>query len=140
MPKINWNDAEQQSSLVPDGKYLCRVKNVVEKTTKTGKKMWTVWLSIEEEGQYFGNILFHNLVFGETSLWMVKQFYEAAWGAVLVGEHECMPSDLKDNYVIVHVKGKREYEGKEQPVLSYFENTEKKDKPISDVTEEDAPY
>jgi hypothetical protein len=126
MPKVNWDDANQ-SSLIPDGKYLCQVKNVIERFTKTGKEMWTIVMSVESEGPYFQNILYHNLVFGESSLWMVKMFYEAALSRSLTGESECDPSDLKDTYLFVHVKGKKLYEGKDQPILSYFESVRKKE-------------
>ena len=120
MPKINWNDAER-SEIVPDGKYLCKVKNVVLKTTKTLKDMWTVYLAIQDEGPLFGKVLFHNLVFGSESLWMVKAFYEACRGEKPTGEEELNTTDLLDHYVIVTVKGKNDF----GPILTYFENPSK---------------
>lgn len=121
MPRVNWNDAERSEN-VPDAKYLCKVKTVVLKTTKTGKDMWTVHLSIQDEGQLFGKILFRNLVFEPESLWMVKAFFEACRGEEPTGEEEISTTDLLDHYVIVTVKGKNDF----GPILTYFENPSKR--------------
>jgi hypothetical protein len=133
MPNVNWDNAQGSNVVIADGKYLCRVKDVVIKQTKTGKEMWTLWLVIEDEGQSYGKILFHNLVFGESSLWMVKKFYEAATGEEPKGEHDCTPNDLLDAYVIVTKKGNHEYEGKQQPNLIYFESPHGKKIPLEEV-------
>jgi hypothetical protein len=119
--KVNWNDAEK-SEIVPDAKYLCKVQKVVlKKTKKTGEDMWTVWLAIQDEGPLFGKVLFHNLVFGPRSLWMVKTFYEACRDEEPTGEEDLSTSDLLDYFVIVTVKGKNDF----GPILTYFENPSK---------------
>lgn len=124
MPTVDFNSVNR--SVVPDGKYLCRVHDVILKTTNTGKEMWNLHLKIEQEGEYFGQMVFHNLVFGESSLWMVKRFYEAALGREMSGTCECKTVDLIDAYVIVTVKGEKKYNEKSQPILTYFENPQKK--------------
>jgi hypothetical protein len=126
MPNVNWRDAEKRET-IQDGKYLCRVKQIILKTTQTQKDMWTLHLSIEDEGDCYGKILFHNLVFGPTSLWQVRLFYEAALGEKMEGEHNCQTSDLLDHFVIVTVKGKNDF----GPILTYFENPSKRGEPTA---------
>ena len=116
--KVNWDKAEQKNAVLPDGKYLCQVKNVALKTTNTGKEMWVIWLDVQDEGEFFGKRLFHNLVFGDSSMWKVKEFFEAAYGRELTGVDDVKTSDLIDNYVVVTVKGKNDY----GPLLAYFEH------------------
>ncbi len=132
--KVNWDKAEQKSATLPDGKYLCQVKNVVLKTTNTGKEMWVVWLDVQEEGEHFRQRLFHNLVFGDSSMWMVKHFFEAAYGRKLTGEDDVKTTDLIDNYVVVTVKGKTNY----GPILTYFEHPGAAGS--DGVTDEEIPY
>ena len=132
MPRINFGKTESYS-VVPDGKYLCRVQNIVEKTTKTEKEMWTVWLSIENEGDHYGNILFQNLVFDPNCAWLIKTFYEATLNKPMLGDHDCVPSDLEGKYVNVIVKGTKKYEGKDQPVISHFE-------PVGEKEEDYIPF
>jgi hypothetical protein len=130
MPKVNFDKAGGENILVLDGKYLCRVVDIEVKQTKTGKEMWVLHLQIETEGEFYGKRLFHNLVFGESSWWVVKEFYEAALDCPMTGERECYVSDLLDKYIFVHIKGSREYNGKKQPIISVIESAKGTDTEI----------
>ena len=126
MPKINFNSVDEpgsQSGLVPPGRYLCRVKDVVVGTTKKGDPYWNLHLVVEENGPFYGYMLFDNVVFSIKALTRAKMIFKR-FGVDITQEREYGPDDLLNKYACVIVDGIEKYtdaEGteKEKSVIGY---------------------
>ena len=101
MPRVKWDDIEDQdgATIIPDGEYLCRVKEVTPDTGNKGEEVWRLDLEITS-GDYGGEIIFDRLFFTEKGLKRVKLVCNRL-GIETTGEADLRPSDLigKDAYV-----------------------------------------
>ena len=73
MPQLNFGEIDDAEDFtpVPIDRYLCRLSEIVERSTKNGDELWSLkWEIIT--GKYQGRFIFDNLVFSETALKRVK--------------------------------------------------------------------
>lgn len=73
MPKVNFPEVPdaQNFSPLPEGKYLCKLIEIDESTTRNDDEMWKLHFKVIK-GEYKGRILFDNLVFSEAALKRAK--------------------------------------------------------------------
>lgn len=73
MPKIDFTKVEDAQDFMPlpDGKYLCELKEIEESLTQRGDDLWKLRFEVIE-GEYMGRYIFDNLVFSEAALKRAK--------------------------------------------------------------------
>ena len=115
MPKIDFSqiDDVQDFSPLPDGKYLCKLKEVEESETQNRDEMWKLRFEVVE-GKYTGRIIFDNMVFSEAALKRVKLICSRL-GLAVSGEVDLSPSALKGRRCHVSVLTE-EYEDDENNI------------------------
>lgn len=116
MPKVNWNQVEDQDfSPIPEGEYEASIENVEVKETQRGDEMWAVRFNIEGPN-YKGRKVFTNLVFNDGGYGNIKKLYSAIFGTKL--PKNCETSDIEGEKVIIDVII-TEFGGKKYNHISY---------------------
>jgi hypothetical protein len=108
MPIIDFDQPGPKSSTtneIPSNRYLCQVFDVREKFTQNGNEMWSLFLKIQDEGPYFGKLIFDNLVFSPKAINRLKIFFKAI-GLEAEGKKEYFAAEIFEKYV--YVTGKTE--------------------------------
>ena len=90
MPRVNFKevDEEQQFTIIPEGEYVAEIKKVEETKTKKDDDMWKVQFKIID-GDHKGT--------------SIKKLYKAIGGFDLAKTHNCVPSDIEGEKVIITV-------------------------------------
>lgn len=109
MPKIDFAKVDDVHDFkpLPEGKYLCRLDNVEEASTKNGDEMWKLRFEVtsgESEGRY----IFDNLVFTDPAMKRAKLVCSRL-GLDVSGELDLKPEMLMDKTVVLAV-GVEDYE------------------------------
>lgn len=104
MPRVNFKevDEEQQFTIIPEGEYVAEIAKVEEKKTKKGDDMWNVQFKIIE-GEHKGASIFTFLVFNEGGYGNIKKLYKEIGGFDLAKTHNCVPSDIDGEKVVITV-------------------------------------
>ena len=104
MPKVKFQDVNenQQFTVIPEGDYVAEIAKVEEKTTKKGDDMWNVQFKITE-GEHKGASIFTFLVFNEGGYGNIKKLYKEIGGFDMAKAHNCVPSDIEGEKVIISV-------------------------------------
>ena len=104
MPRVNFKDVdeEQQFTIVPEGDYVAEIKKVEETKTKKDDDMWKVQFQILE-GDFKGNNVFSFFVFNDGGYGNIKKLYKEIGGFDLAKSHNCVPSDIEGEKVIITV-------------------------------------
>lgn len=108
-------DKVPDASLVPEGKYLVKVKELVSKPTEAKDLMWNLRLEIirREDGSktYAGRLLFDNLVFSEAGMSRIKLIC-GVLGIATKGRVSLKPSDFLGRLAMVDVAHRKDDKGK----------------------------
>lgn len=102
MPEVPFGEVSdtENFSPIPEGKYLCKIADVKEETTKNGNDVWKITLEVSE-GEFKGRKIFDNLIFTEKAFGRVKKLYSAIGGYDLAQARNCETSDILDQVVLV---------------------------------------
>lgn len=105
MPKVNFKDVdeEKQFTVIPEGDYVAEIAKVEETKTKNEDDMWKVQFKIIE-GEHKGTSIFTYLVFNEGGYGNIKKLYKEIGGFDLAKTHNCVPSDIEGEKVIITVQ------------------------------------
>lgn len=104
MPRVNFKevDENQQFTVIPEGDYVAEIKKVEETKTKKDDDMWKVQFQILE-GDHKGSNVFSFFVFNEGGYGNIKKLYKEIGGFDLAKTHNCVPSDIEGEKVIISV-------------------------------------
>jgi hypothetical protein len=108
MPIIDFDQPGPKSSTtneIPSARYLCQVFDVRKKFTQSGNEMWSLFLKIQDEGPYFGKLIFDNIVFSPAAQNRLVIFFEAL-GMEIKGKKNYSETDIFEKYI--YVTGKTE--------------------------------
>jgi hypothetical protein len=105
MPKVNFKDVDetQQFTVIPEGDYVAEIVKVEETKSKKDDDMWKVQFKIIE-GEYKGTTIFNYLVFNEGGYGNIKKLYKEIGGFDLAKTHNCVPSDIEGEKVVITVQ------------------------------------
>lgn len=110
---------------VPAGIYLVRIEDAQVAQTKNGDEMWKLTMKIvDNEGGFFGRLLFDNVVFSGKAMARAKLILESFGVDVSEGEREYQPEMLVDSIAKVQVSHTKNYttatgEERKQSVIDY---------------------
>ena len=112
MPKVDFThvDDVQDFSPLPRGKYLCRLADIEEASTKYGDEMWKLKFEVAE-GERAGRFVFDNLVFSDNAMKRVKLICSRL-GLDVSGELDLTPDMLLGKVAVLTVE-EEEYEDNE---------------------------
>ena len=138
MPKIDFNGVDDVNDFtpLPEGKYLCRVAEVEEATTRNGDEMWKLKFAIES-GPHKGRIVFDNMVFSDAAKKRVKLICSRL-GIETSSEVDLNPDDIKGRccYLTLEIGEYEDHEGniKKKNVVPFtgYERAEGHTPPQSD--------
>ena len=104
MPKVKFQDVDetQQFKVIPEGDYVAEIAKVEETKTKNDDDMWKVQFKIIE-GEHTGSTINTFLVFNEGGYGYIKKLYKEIGGFDLAKAHNCVPSDIEGEKVIITV-------------------------------------
>lgn len=104
MPKVKFQDIDetQQFSIIPEGDYVAEIIKVEETKTKNEDDMWKVQFKVIE-GEHKGASIFTFLVFNEGGYGNIKKLYKEIGGFDMAKAHNCVPSDIEGEKVIISV-------------------------------------
>lgn len=104
MPRVNFKevDEEQQFTIIPEGEYVAEIKKGEETKTKKGDDMWKVQFQILD-GDFKGKNVTSFFVFNDGGYGNIKKLYKAIGGFDLAKTHNCVPSDIEGEKVIITV-------------------------------------
>ena len=104
MPKVNFKNVDENKTftVIPEGQYAAEIVKVEETTTKNEDDMWKVQFKIIE-GEHKGTSIFTYLVFNEGGYGNIKKLYKEIGGFDLVKTHNCVPSDIEGEKVLITV-------------------------------------
>lgn len=112
--EVNFDNVPD-ASLLPEGKYLVRVKELVSKSTEAKDLMWNLRLEIlhREDGSktYAGRIVFDNLVFSEAGMSRIKLIC-GVLGIATKGRVSLKLSDFIGRSAWVEVAHRKDEKGK----------------------------
>lgn len=86
---------------LPASKYLCTIKNIEERTTRTGHEMWRLTFEVAQ-GVHAGRLIFDNLVFYSAGFERIKNLCEAL-GVDITGELDLTPDFVLERHCNVEV-------------------------------------
>lgn len=106
MPRANWNDVPDATENkgyepIPEGRYVVKVDNVIEKVTKNGDDMWALTLKVVG-GDHGGAKIFDNITFSERGLSRCKLVAHRL-GVNLDNGYDLQISDILDRKCEVDV-------------------------------------
>ena len=104
MPKVNFKnvDETQQFKVIPEGDYVAEIVKVEELKTKNDDDMWKVQFKVIE-GEHAGTSVTTFLVFNEGGYGNIKKLYKEIGGFDLAKSHNCIPSDIEGEKLIITV-------------------------------------
>lgn len=104
MPKVKFQDVDetQQFTIIPEGDYVAEIVKVEETKTKNDDDMWKVQFKVIE-GEHKGTNVFSYFVFNEGGYGNIKKLYKEIGGFDLAKTHNCVPSDIEGEKVIITV-------------------------------------
>lgn len=104
MPKVKFQDVDetQQFKVIPEGDYVAEIAKVEETKTKNDDDMWKVQFKVIE-GEHTGTTINTFLVFNEGGYGNIKKLYKEIGGFDLAKAHNCVPSDIEGEKVIITV-------------------------------------
>lgn len=104
MPKVNFKDVDetQQFKVIPEGDYVAEIVKVEETKTKNDDDMWKVQFKVIE-GEHTGTSIFSCFVFNEGGYGNIKKLYKEIGGFDLAKAHNCVPSDIEGEKVVITV-------------------------------------
>lgn len=108
MPRLNFGnvpDADDFSPL-PEGKYLCQLKEIEESLTQNGDEMWNLRFEVVE-GEYRSRVIFDRMVFSESTIALSRvKFICKRLGLDVSGEVNLVPDLLlrRTGYVSVETE------------------------------------
>ena len=104
MPKVKFQDVDetQQFKVIPEGDYVAEIVKVEETKTKNDDDMWKVQFKVIE-GEHTGTSIFSYFVFNEGGYGNIKKLYKEIGGFDLAKAHNCVPSDIEGEEVIITV-------------------------------------
>lgn len=113
MPKVNFKDVDetQQFKVIPEGDYVAEIAKVEETKSQKGDDMWKVQFKVIE-GDQKGATINTFMVFNEVGYGNIKKLYKEIGGFDLAKSHNCVPSDIEGEKVIITVQI-REYTNRE---------------------------
>ena len=105
MPRVNFKevDEEQQFTIIPEGEYVAEIKKVEETKTKKDDDMWKVQFQILD-GDFKGNNVTSFFVFNDGGYGNIKKLYKEIGGFDLAKTHNCVPSDIEGEKLIITVQ------------------------------------
>ena len=74
--KVDSQESTGSREPLPPNEYRARLRSITPKVASTGSNMWTAEWEVVE-GEHSGRLLWSNLVFVDTALWKVKEFFDA---------------------------------------------------------------
>lgn len=104
MPKVNFKDVDdtKQFTVIPEGDYIAEIVKVEELKTKNDDDMWKVQFKVIE-GEHKGTNIFSYFVFNEGGYGNIKKLYKEIGGFDLAKSHNCIPSDIEGEKLIITV-------------------------------------
>lgn len=104
MPKVNFKNVDEKKTftVIPEGQYAAEIVKVEETTTKNEDDMWKVQFKIID-GEYKGTSIFTYLVFNEGGYGNIKKLYKEIGGFDLAKTHNCVPSDVEGEKLLITV-------------------------------------
>ena len=104
MPKVKFQDVDetQQFKVIPEGDYVAEIVKVEETKTKNDDDMWKVQFKVIE-GEHTGTSIFSYFVFNEGGYGNIKKLYKEIGGFDLAKAHNCVPSDIEGEKVVITV-------------------------------------
>lgn len=104
MPKVNFKDVDdtKQFTVIPEGDYIAEIVRVEELKTKNDDDMWKVQFKVIE-GEHKGTSIFSYFVFNEGGYGNIKKLYKEIGGFDLAKSHNCIPSDIEGEKLIITV-------------------------------------
>ena len=104
MPKVKFQDVDetQQFKVIPEGDYVAEIVKVEETKTKNDDDMWKVQFKVIE-GEHTGTSIFSYFVFNEGGYSNIKKLYKEIGGFDLAKAHNCVPSDIEGEKVVITV-------------------------------------
>lgn len=104
MPKVNFKNVDENKTftVIPEGQYPAKIVKVEETTTKNSDDMWKVQFKIID-GEYKGTSIFTYLVFNEGGYGNIKKLYKEIGGFDLAKTHNCVPSDVEGEKLLITV-------------------------------------
>ena len=104
MPKVNFKNVDENKTftVIPEGQYAAEIVKVEETTTKNSDDMWKVQFKIID-GEYKGTSIFTYLVFNEGGYGNIKKLYKEIGGFDLAKTHNCVPSDVEGEKLLITV-------------------------------------
>ena len=104
MPKVKFQDVDetQQFKVIPEGDYVAEIVKVEETKTKNDDDMWKVQFKVIE-GENTGTSIFSYFVFNEGGYGNIKKLYKEIGGFDLAKAHNCVPSDIEGEKVVITV-------------------------------------
>lgn len=105
MPKVNFKDVDetQQFKIIPEGDYVAEIAKVEETKSQKGDDMWKVQFKVIE-GDQKGATVNTFMVFNEGGYGNIKKLYKEIGGFDLAKSHNCVPSDIEGEKVIITVQ------------------------------------
>ena len=104
MPRVNFKNVDEKKTftVIPEGQYPAEIVKVEEKITKNSDDMWKVQFKIID-GEYKGTSIFTYLVFNEGGYGNIKKLYKEIGGFDLAKTHNCVPSDVEGEKLLITV-------------------------------------
>lgn len=104
MPSVNFKNVDENKSftIIPEGEYPAEIVKVEETKTKNEDDMWKVQFKIID-GEHKGTSIFTYLVFNEGGYGNIKKLYKEIGGFNMAKTHNCVPSDIEGEKVIISV-------------------------------------
>lgn len=105
MPKVNFKDVDetQQFKVIPEGDYVAEIAKVEETKSQKGDDMWKVQFKVIE-GDQKGATINTLMVFNDGGYGNIKKLYKEIGGFDLAKSHNCVPSDIEGEKVIITVQ------------------------------------
>ena len=106
MPRVNFKDVDetQQVTIIPEGEYVAEIVKVEETQTKANKDdMWKVQFKIID-GDHKGTSIYSYFVFNDGGYGNIKKLYKEIGGFDLAKTHNCVPSDIEGEKLIITVQ------------------------------------
>lgn len=104
MPKVKFQDVDENQTftVIPEGDYVAEIIKVDETKTKNDDDMWKVQFKVLD-GDFKGTSIFTYLVFNDGGYGNIKKLYKEIGGFDLAKTHNCVPSDIEGEKVIITV-------------------------------------
>lgn len=104
MPKVKFQDVDENQTftVIPEGDYVAEIIKVDETKTKNDDDMWKVQFKVID-GDHKGSSIFSYFVFNDGGYGNIKKLYKEIGGFDLAKTHNCVPSDIEGEKLIITV-------------------------------------